>query len=122
MPTSGQLSRSAAFEQQTHRNEASLDQILNLLSIMQKCRLNRMKYITDNDLPNVLNLWDVFTLEDVLFQLERAYEPKIKIRPSLFGTIARMAQERGIINHVGHGRASKDSSNNREVRTYKWSQ
>lgn len=111
MLTSGQINRHAAYDQQTGRNPATLEQVLRGLEIFRKCRLQRVGATASN----------IFTLEDILYQLEEAWSHTVNIPHALYGAIAVQAQKRNIITHVGYARATRDASKHREVRSYCWS-
>ena len=110
MLTSGQLNRNQGIDKSTNYREATLEQVLNTLEIFRKCRLRRGGPVAS----------DPFTLEDMVAQINEAWDHRTKIPHSIYGALAVQAVRRNILTHVGYGRASKDSSNHREVREYCW--
>ena len=110
MLSPGQLSRNQAMDLQQSRNPATLESVLRQLEIFRKCRLNRGGSIAASE----------FTMEDILLQVEGAWDFKYKIPHALYGSVAINAVKQQIITHVGYGRASRGAANHREVRTYKF--
>lgn len=88
-------------------SEAQQEAVLHELSLFRICRLRMGKQ-------------EVFTLEDMLYQIQQAWGFNKHIPHALNGSIATQAAKRGIIAHSGYGRSTRGARHNGEVRTYSW--
>ena len=109
MLTSGQLSRNAGMEKAVSHSPATLEQVLRQLETFRKCRLRREQ-----------TAHEVFTVEDIIGQIECAWSFKLKVPHNLYGSIASVAVKRNLIEHSGYSHATRDTSNHRECRSYCW--
>lgn len=89
--------RDQGIAQQLDRNPATIEQFLNLISIMRKCRL-RMAHTYDQ----------CFTVEQLLAEVQSLCPHKAAT--SLYGAIGRMARQRGFISETGLWTASARDS------------
>lgn len=90
-------------------NPITLDAVMRTLAIFRKCRCRVIgKHAA------------TFTIEDLVNDVESAWDFKRKIPHALSGSIAIQAVKQGLIRHIGYGRAERDTGHHREVRKYSW--